>query len=298
MTDSCIAVVTLAHGRHEHLAAQMEAAGRSTLLPDLFVVAAMDDPELRSVVDRVGATTPAARHTRVVSVPGGASGLPLARARNMAAAAAVGDGADVLVFLDVDCLPSSQLVGRYAEAVASSDGPGARPRVFAGTVHYLPARPAGQERYSPGDLLASTAHPARPMPGLDEIRVAENLMMFWSLSFAMSTGDWSAVGGFDEDYEGYGGEDTDYAMRLSAHGGRLYWVGGAACYHQHHEVEDPPVRHVADIVNNSNRFRARWGYFPMEGWLSEFAARGLIRRTGSPPTWHLTEAGRNTARTG
>jgi GT2 family glycosyltransferase len=126
---------------------------------------------------------------------------------------------------------------------------------------------------------------------------ADDPLLFWSLSFAITTQDWLTLGGFDEDYEGYGGEDTDFAMRLTAHEGRLLWVGGASCYHQHHEVEDPPLTHLADIVDNSNRFHARWGFFPMEGWLAAFAEKGLIRRIGSPPRWHLTEAGSTAVRT-
>jgi GT2 family glycosyltransferase len=126
---------------------------------------------------------------------------------------------------------------------------------------------------------------------------ADDPLLFWSLSFAITAQDWLTLDGFDEAYEGYGGEDTDFGMRLSANDGHLLWVGGAPAYHQHHEVEDPPLGHLADIVDNSNRFHARWGFFPMGGWLSAFASNGLIRRTGSPPRWHLTEAGHRAVRT-
>ncbi len=128
------------------------------------------------------------------------------------------------------------------------------------------------------------------------VRAADDLRLFWSLSFAMSAGDWDRVGGFDEGYVGYGGEDTDYAMRLQAAGGRLFWVGDAAAYHQHHPVESPPYRHLEDIVRNANRFWDRWGYSPMEGWLDAFAAEGLVTLTGLPPRWARTAADGNDAR--
>ena len=56
----------------------------------------------------------------------------------------------------------------------------------------------------------------------------------------------------------------------------LHWVGGAWAYHQHHPISSPPREHLADIVRNARRFRARWGRWPMEGWLARFAAEGLV----------------------
>ncbi len=301
MTGAKVAVLTLAHGRHQHLAAQVEALSQSHRRPGLYLVAAMDDPALPGVVERAASTAAPADEIRVVPVParpGG--GLPLARSRNVVAAAAIATGANLLVFLDVDCLPSPQLVGRYEETAAivrQRDSGGSRPAVLAGTVHYLPPRRQGQKRYTTADLAATGAHPARPAPAPGEVWAADDPLLFWSLSFAVTAQDWMTLGGFDEDYEGYGGEDTDFAMRLTANDGRLLWVGGAPCYHQHHDIEDPPLGHLVDIVDNSNRFHARWGFFPMGGWLSAFADNGLIRRTGSPPKWHLTEAGYRAART-
>ena len=91
---------------------------------------------------------------------------------------------------------------------------------------------------------------------------------------------WQRVGGFDETYTGYGGEDTDFGQRARAAGLDLQWVGGADAYHQHHPVSDPPVEHLDDILRNGRRFADRWGFWPMEGWLRAFAERGLVRREG------------------
>ena len=81
-------------------------------------------------------------------------------------------------------------------------------------------------------------------------------------------------------YSGYGGEDTDYAMLLARAEGRLWWVRGAVAYHQHHDIESPPTRHLEAIVRNSSRFHGRWGVFPVEGWLGAFEAQGLITCEG------------------
>ena len=104
--------------------------------------------------------------------------------------------------------------------------------------------------------------------------------LLWSLNFAMSTTDWVRVGGFDEAYLGYGGEDTDFGHRLAAAGGTMWWYGGGWVAHQYHPSEDPPVRHLRSIVTNANLFHKRWGSYPMGGWLAAFREQGLARFDG------------------
>ncbi len=104
--------------------------------------------------------------------------------------------------------------------------------------------------------------------------------LFWSLSFAATPTTWDRCGGFDEAYVGYGGEDTDFGQRARAAGVDLAWVGGADAFHQHHPVSRPPVEHVDDILRNGAVFRARWGWWPMVGWLKEMEGMGLVRRDG------------------
>jgi len=286
-----VAVLTIARGRHHHLAAQLLALRDSDLRPDLYVAAAMDDPQIREVVTNADLV---ATRTVVVDVPAHRSGLPLAAARNTAAAAAIAAGAEVLVVLDVDCLPAVDLVRTYRDALTHVDAADT-PAVVSGPVHHLPPRPPGG--YTSADLASSAPHPARPSvaPG-DPVR-ADDVLLFWSLSFAMTTAGWERVGGFDEGYTGYGGEDTDFAMLLKQAGGALWWVAGGAAFHQHHPVESPPVRHLADIVRNSDRFEGRWGFYPMGGWLHAFADGGLVRRAGTPERWTLTADGDRAART-
>ncbi len=290
-----VAVITLAHGRHDHLRAQL-AGLRRGVSPDHYVVAAMDDGDIVRVVAEGG--HPAARVT-VVDVPGSSSELPLAAARNLAAATAIAAGADVLIFLDVDCIPGADLVETYAAACRTTMSAAAVPRptkddvpeVFSGPVHYLDP-PSSESGYTEEELRKSQPHPARPVVVDADREAADDLRLFWSLSFAVTARSWTQVGGFDEGYSGYGGEDTDYAMLLARAGGRLWWLRDAAAYHQHHDVESPPVRHLEAIVRNSNRFHRRWGLFPMEGWLAAFEAEGLITQAGSPPRWALSATGR------
>jgi GT2 family glycosyltransferase len=266
------AVVTLVSGRRAHLANQHRALLRSARAPDHYVVVAIDDPEVEEWLPD-GPLRPL-----VLSVSGDADGLPLASARNLGARSAIDLGADVLVFLDVDCLPSIALVAAYTAAARRQQ---TRSHVLCGPVAYLPPPPQGGYDLAALDDLADP-HPARPAPAPGEVLVDhDGHHLFWSLSFALRTEVWTRLGGFDEAYVGYGAEDTDFGQRVAAAGLPLTWVGGACAYHQYHPVSDPPIEHVEDIVRNANRFRGRWGFWPMAGWLDAFATRGLVELDGA-----------------
>jgi GT2 family glycosyltransferase len=239
----------------------------------------MDDPGLAGVVDAAG---PSPWKTTVPAVERRHGLLPLAAARNAGARAAAEQGSTTLVFLDVDCIPSEKLVARYAEVLTPSRRGAAeweRPIVACGEVLYLDAAPAGTD-YRDCDLSAlARAHPARPALAAGDVQRADDVSLFWSLSFGVTTDDWELLGGFDEDYVGYGGEDTDFGQRVRTEGGTMLWIGGALAHHQHHATSSPPVRHLEEIVDNANRFAAKWGWWPMEGWLTAFEEAGLATRT-------------------
>ncbi|MFI1808854.1 galactosyltransferase-related protein [Streptomyces sp. NPDC020422] len=272
-----VAVITLVAGRHRHLALQQSALARADRRPDSYVVATMDDPAAGAIA---AGGSPAATVVPVaVPLPGR---LPLAAARNAGARRALALGADVLVFLDVDCVPGRESVGRYAEAAA--DG-----LLLCGTVAYLPPPPAGGYRLARLPELAAP-HPGRPAPRPGRLLRGGDPDLFWSLSFALTAATWRRIGGFCEEYTGYGGEDTDFARLAHRAGVDLCWLGGAPAYHQHHPVEDPPVGHLDDILRNGALFRRRWGWWPMEGWLRAFARRGLVRFDPATGAWEATHA--------
>ncbi len=261
---SRVAVVTIAHGRHEHLARQVRslAAGRRT--PEDHVVVAMDDPALATLVpDQV----------HVVELPADPAALPLAAARNLGAREAVRRGAETLVLLDVDCLAGPDLVEGYDRVVTGSPG-----TIWSGPVTYLPPGLSEDQLARPG--LLDDPHPARPAPAPGEVLRGAEPDLFWSLSFGLHRDAWERSGGFCEEYDGYGGEDTDFAQQAEARGLGFGWVGDARAYHQHHPTSDPPVQHLHDILRNGAVFHRRWGRWPMVGWLEAFEELGLVRRRG------------------
>ena len=254
--DAAPSVLTLVRGRADCLRNLMRGLAGQTLRPRELVIAWMQ-PEPEPDLPDPGCPI---RH---VIVPG--ERMPLAAARNRAADAA---SAGLLVFLDVDCIPSPTLVAAYAGAAATARG------LLLGEVLYLPP---GASAHDPAalDRLAQ-AHPARPAPPASGLRPEPDAGQLWGLSFAVAAADWRAVGGMDEAYDGYGGEETDVAARLAATGLPTYWIGGARAYHQHHPVHVPPLQHFAPILANAARFHARHGRWCMTYWLGQFRDAGLI----------------------
>lgn len=249
-------VVTLNKNRRPHLLRLLEGLAREGASPDECVVIEMGEDEGPLPAFPFPVTRRSLRR----------DGLPLAAARNAGRDAARGDN---LVFLDVDCIPSESLVPRLGGLLASHDA------LICCAIRYLPAG-AVRDGWSEAELRrAGQLHPVRNFP---EEGVAEesNAGLFWSLAFAVRAATFDRIGGFDEGFTGYGAEDTDFSFRAREAGIPLLFAGGTCAYHQHHDGYDPPLQHFDDIIANARRFRARHGFWPMDGWLDAFAARGLI----------------------
>ena len=206
-----IIAVTVVHGRHDHLQRQRVMLDRSDRRVDHHVVVAMDDPQITGLLAGSGQTS-------TITIPAEDLGLPLAAARNAGARIASSLGAELSIFLDVDCLPAAGLVAAYADAASD---PSSRRTLLCGPVAYLPPPAAGG--YDLARLAAHQPHPARPAPRLGQRLPGNDPRLFWSLSFAVTVATWAEVGGFCERYVGYGGEDTDFGFAARAAGVRLTW---------------------------------------------------------------------------
>ena len=91
-----------------------------------------------------------------------------------------------------------------------------------------------------------------------------------SNNFSISRETFEKLGGFDESFKGWGGEDTDFGLRLEKRGAVIRYNPAAICYHYH-------LRTLDDIITEYEKY-GRTGYrqlitkhpdaviFPM-GWL-------------------------------
>ncbi|KQQ26109.1 sugar transferase [Methylobacterium sp. Leaf125] len=252
-------MLTLVRGRADRLRNLMAGLARQSVRPGELVIAWMQPDRAPDLPDP-GCPV---RHCHVAGEP-----LPLAAARNRAAEAAAGE---LLIFLDVDCIPSPTVVEAYRRAAGETDG------LFLGEVLYLPEGLSPEAATDEAALARlGRTHPARPSVPPEGLHREADPGQLWGLSFALPARSWRAVGGMDEAYRGYGGEETDLAARLAASGLPTYWVGGARAYHQHHPVHVPPLQHFDSILANAARFRHTHGRWCMTYWLDQFRAAGLI----------------------
>lgn len=273
-----LSVLTLVKNRSDHLANLVEGLRRSARPPDELVIVDMSDRP----IDGPNADFP----SRVVRLE--TDGLPLAQARNVAAAHASGNH---LLFLDVDCIPMAHLVGIMDASLCASDA------LICAEVLYLGAGDA-VPGWAEADLMRrGRPHPIRDFPKTG-LRPETNAGLFWSLAFGLRRNAFEALGGFDERFTGYGAEDTDFGFRARDAGLPLLFMGGAGAFHQHHGVFDPPLQHFDDILANARTFQRSWGIWPMDGWLTAFERLGLMRLEGGhlirlrPPTAAEVEAAR------
>ncbi|KQO13146.1 glycosyltransferase family 2 protein [Sphingomonas sp. Leaf242] len=252
-----VSICTLAHDRAAHLANVVRALDMQTTAPDELVIAVMqadayDLPETRFPI-------------RQIMI--GADGIPLAAARNAAARAAQGEQ---LIFLDVDCIPAPSLVADYLAQLGAVDA------VLMGEVLYLPSGATAEGLDFARFAALGVKHSERAGPPVEALGDCTDYRCFWSLNFAMRRATFLALGGFDERYVGYGGEDTDFGRVAMTAGIPIHWVRGARVYHQYHPHHMPPVHHVDSVIANAARFRDKWGHFTMEHWLKAFTLMGLI----------------------
>lgn len=258
------AVITVAsRARAEHLARQRRVLAE--VASDLVRVEAWLDATPPDGIPDAGTLT--------LHVPPGPHGMRVGEGRNRAAAAAIAAGADLLVFLDVDCLPGAGLLESYRTAALAHPA-----AILCGAVTYLSSV---QRPETAADLpFLVRPHRARPAlaPGLTRAAANAEYDLFWSLSFAVTPATWRRLGGFHAGYQGYGAEDTDLAWTARAAGVEMRWVGGADAFHQWHPVSSPPWQHLDDILRNGATFHERWGSWPMGGWLEAFAAAGAIEQ--------------------
>lgn len=256
-----LSICTLGQGRDAHLRNLVEGLRRQTMMPRELIIGVLQDRPYDL------SPTPFPVHQIVL----GSGSLGLAHARNAAARAASDDR---IAFLDIDCIPSPDLVADYDDRLGDSDA------IVMGEVLYLPAgaTQAGIDFERFAEL--GEKHSERAGPPDTALGACSDYRCFWSLNFAMRRDAFLAIGGFDEGYVGYGGEDTDFGRTAFEAGIDLRWCRGALAFHQYHPHHMPPVHHLDSVLANARHFRDKWGHFTMDHWLRAFELMGLIEQRG------------------
>lgn len=258
VVSSGVSVCTIVRGRRDHLVNLIEGLNKQSSQPLELVVAYMQDEPHEGLP---------ATNFPIINVHVAGLHMPLAAARNCAAKTTTGS---VIVFLDVDCIPSRRLIERYYVACSKANS------VMLSEVYYLSALESGDPELFIKLNKFGVRHPAKPALLDDDIVDECDHGQLWGLAFGLERSLWALAGGMDESYYGYGAEETDFGLRLKKAGIGLAWLGGARAYHQHHTVHIPPYQHFEHIIRNANLFFARWGIWCMDYWIDQFINHGLV----------------------
>ncbi len=198
-----VAVVVTHYDQPVQLARTLAALQRQTLMPVEVVVADDGSPTPPVVPDGVSVVTQPDR------------GFRAAAARNLGAR---GTSAPVIVFLDADTTPEPGCLAALTARVSAS------PDVLAvGRRRHADLSGTGEELPEPTWLSDGYAQ-------TDDLLAADGRSFRFVLSAVMACRRelLDQVGGFDERYVGYGGEDWDLAYRA--------WNAGALLVHERSAV--------------------------------------------------------------
>ncbi|RJE79054.1 glycosyltransferase family 2 protein [Paracoccus sp. JM45] len=254
-----ISALTIASGRENHLKNVIKGFQQQNHPVDELIIGVMqpddytDLPETDFIVRQINLSR---------------ADLCLAAARNTVADAATGD---VLMFVDVDCIPAPDFVATYLDRMQGRHG------LFMGEVQYLPDGATQNGLDFDHFNRVSVRHSDRQGPPAAGIAPCPDYRCFWSLNFAMHRSDWETCPRFDERFTGYGGEDTDFGRNLSDADIPIWWIKGGRVFHQYHPHYMPPVHHMESVMRNADLFAEKWGHRTMEHWLYAFQLMGLIR---------------------
>jgi GT2 family glycosyltransferase len=238
-----VAVAIPVYNRVDLLANTVAAVAAQSYPAELLSVVVGDDG---SDEDVAAALAPLQDRLSLRVVRREHDGYGAGQARNLAAEAT---DADVLVFVDADCVPDPDLVSRHA-----------RWHHFAGNVVVVGSRHGIDTSRLPPEALIEDPNVLRTMafgttdPGADAIRPkdfrgllhrrtsgqrtgTEAFRSLVSSNFSVRADRFSESGGFSQDFHRWGGEDTELGWRLWNAG--LFFVPDdrAIVYHQLQEDE-------------------------------------------------------------
>lgn len=234
-------VIIPTYNRERLLQHTLDSLLRQTVPPEDFEVIVADDGSSDGTQDLV--TRYATRlNLKYCYQPD--EGFRVAKARNLGLRAARGP---VSVFVDSGVLLGSGALEAHCASHEASAGPVAvvgyvwgfvdedqvpAARIAVDDVDRTISRIARDERYQDKRELYYERYGER----LDTL--AAPWVVFWTCNASANTAQARDVGLFDEAFQSWGGEDTDFGYRLHRGGATFVLRRGAAALHYPHEKED------------------------------------------------------------
>ncbi|MBP8533227.1 glycosyltransferase [Streptomyces sp. MK37H] len=218
-----LSIVIPTYNRAALLDRTLSTLARQTSAPEDFEVVVSDDGSNDSTRDVVRSYEDRLRMRYVFQED---LGYRVASARNGGARVA---SAPLLAFLDTGVLAGPQ----YVESVlAAHAAPAPAQVVFGYTYGYDPRNPHPELHslvtdFPPEEAVRKVAGaswfqdmrlPEFAAVDFDLSRMVMPWLFFWTLNVSMPAADFWRVGGFDEDFTGWGGEDIELGFRLHNHG--------------------------------------------------------------------------------
>lgn len=250
-STASISVLTIVHKRHDALINLMNGLAKNSILPIELIIVYINE-RAYPLKDEYP--------FKIKSLEIDTAGeLNLAKARNTA----IKSSSSLFnIFLDVDCIPADDLIEQYLPYSTKNI-------LISGRVRYLKKGFADKLGW-----MSQLMQNSRPDPVRKDVNQF-SYELFWSLNFACTKETFHKIGGFDQNYIGYGAEDTDFGFS-ARNNGVAHITIDALAYHQYHPSYNPPLNHFKPIVINANQFFLKWRVWPMMGWLTKFNECGYI----------------------
>lgn len=240
-------IVAIVKGSTGQLSGLINSIEQSQAIPEELILVWMTPPNNESLLSSDKFTI----HHKFATD----ASLPISRARIKGFTACA---TDTVVYLDADCICSPTLLGSMIDAAIPGN-------VITANIVQLDSQ-VDSINMNMLTNIASQRQSSRELLPMNA---------FTTTAFAISKSDYTEVGGFDPDYQGYGIGDVDFGMRCSA--GNLRLVRIEDCIFQAFRPHyQPPINHLCDIVSNAELFKNKWGVYPDVPFIADFVDAGFI----------------------
>ncbi|WP_435210026.1 glycosyltransferase [Micromonospora sp. bgisy143] len=256
-----VSVIIATYNQADLLAETLRHLARQTLPTDEFEVIVGDDGSSDHTTEVVRSFADTLQVKYVFQED---RGFRAAAARNAAARLAAGA---LLVTLDTGSMVGPDFLTAHLAAHAGGDG---RRAVMGLSYGYTPDEPKQEVQELLAQMLPETAvERFRDMPDFQDVRQSYFAdceldlsrrrvawQAFWTLNSSMRTDDFRRVGGFEEKFQGWGGEDMELALRLLRAGLTLHVAPEAWVVVAPHDRD--PAANLEALFANMRMFLAKF----------------------------------------